>query len=291
MIFTIFVAIKFIKMRRNIIITLLFCSLALSATAQDILAKKNGDKLKVKVLEVSETRIKYLRHNTESPIYTLPLADIDYIEYTDGSRDTFNSTPAPTPAVAPATAAVTDVLYEIGSFYDRDGIQGIVIATTEGGKHGTIISLDEACLPWSTIDRKQLKSCGCDDSHDGRNNMAALERFIAAEGLSWSDFPAAEWCRSKGEGWYLPAIIEVWQLGTIVNGGSRTAPRRDVRKQYNKLLKDCGGKAINGIMYYHASTEASNPKYSTFSHCSPDEPHTGEGAKSDKLFVRAYYRF
>ena len=274
-------------MRRFIIITLLFCSLALNATAQDILAKKNGDKLKVKVLEVSETRIKYLRHNTESPIYTLPLTDIDYIEYTDGSRDTFNTTPA----AAPATPAVTDALYEIGSFYDRDGVQGIVIATTEGGKHGTIISLDEACLSWSTIDRKELKSCGCNDRHDGRNNMAALEQFIAAEGLSWSDFPAAEWCRAKGVGWYLPAIIEVWQLGTIVNGGSRTAPRRDVRKQYNKLLKDCGGKAINGIMYYQASTEASNPKYSTYSHCSPDEPHTGEGAKSDKLFVRAYYRF
>ena len=291
MIFTIFVAINFTKMRRFVTITLLFCSLVLNATAQDILAKKNGDKLKVKVLEVSETRIKYLRYNTEAPIYTLPLADIEYIEYPDGARDTFNATPASTPAAAPATPIMTDVLYEIGSFYDRDGVQGIVIATTEGGKHGTIISLDEACLSWSTIDRKELKSCGCNDRHDGRNNMAALERFIATEGLSWSDFPAAEWCRAKGEGWYLPAIIEVWQLGTIVNGGSRTAPRRDVRKQYNKLLKDCGGKAINGIMYYQASTEAANPKYSTYSHCSPDEPHTGEGAKSDKLFVRAYYRF
>ena len=278
-------------MRRFVTITLLFCSLVLNATAQDILAKKNGDKLKVKVLEVSETRIKYLRYNTEAPIYTLPLADIEYIEYPDGARDTFNATPASTPVAAPATPIMTDVLYEIGSFYDRDGVQGIVIATTEGGKHGTIISLDEACLSWSTIDRKELKSCGCNDRHDGRNNMAALERFIATEGLSWSDFPAAEWCRAKGEGWYLPAIIEVWQLGTIVNGGSRTAPRRDVRKQYNKLLKDCGGKAINGIMYYQASTEAANPKYSTYSHCSPDEPHTGEGAKSDKLFVRAYYRF
>ena len=278
-------------MRRFVTITLLFCSLVLNATAQDILAKKNGDKLKVKVLEVSETRIKYLRYNTEAPIYTLPLADIEYIEYPDGARDTFNATPASTPAAAPATPIMTDVLYEIGSFYDRDGVQGIVIATTEGGKHGTIISLDEACLSWSTIDRKELKSCGCNDRHDGRNNMAALERFIATEGLSWSYFPAAEWCRAKGEGWYLPAIIEVWQLGTIVNGGSRTAPRRDVRKQYNKLLKDCGGKAINGIMYYQASTEAANPKYSTYSHCSPDEPHTGEGAKSDKLFVRAYYRF
>ena len=279
-------------MRRFVTITLLFCSLALNASAQDILAKKNGDKLKVKVLEVSETRIKYLRHNTEAPIYTLPLADIEYIEYPDGARDTFNTaattTATTTPVVAPT---VTDALYEIGSFYDRDGIQGIVIATTEGGKHGTIMSLDEACLPWSTIDRKELKSCGCDDRHDGRNNMACLERFIASESLSWSDFPAAEWCRAKGEGWYLPAIIEVWHMGTIVNGGSRIAARREVRKRYNQLLKDCGGKPLSGIMYYQASTESTNPKNSTFSHCSPDEPHTGEGAKSDKLYVRAFYRF
>lgn len=277
-------------MGRFTIITLLFCALALNASAQDILVKKNGDKLKVTVLEVSESRIKYLRHNTQAPIYTLPLADIEYIEYPDGARDTFSATPvtATTPAAAPAA---TDALYEIGAFYDRDGIQGIVIATTDGGKHGTIISLDEACLPWSTIERKNLKSCGCNDRFDGRKNMATLEQFIAAEGLSWNDFPAAQWCRAKGEGWYLPAIIEIWHLGTIVNGGSRIAPRREVRKQYNALLKDCGGKALNAIMYYHASTEATNPKNSTFSHCSPDEPHTGEGAKSDKLYVRAFYRF
>lgn len=277
-------------MGRFTIITLLFCALALNASAQDILVKKNGDKLKVTVLEVSESRIKYLRHNTQAPIYTLPITDIEYIEYPDGARDTFSTPPitATTPAAAPAA---TDALYEIGAFYDRDGIQGIVIATTDGGKHGTIISLDEACLPWSTIERKQIKSCGCDDRYDGRNNMASLERFIAAEGLSWDNFPAAKWCRAKGEGWYLPAIIEIWQLGTIVNGGSRIAPRREVRKQYNALLKDCGGKALNAIMYYHASTEATNPQNSTFSHCSPDEPHTGEGAKSDKLYVRAFYRF
>ena len=80
-------------------------------------------------------------------------------------------------------------------------------------------------------------------------------------------------------------------MGTIVNGGSRNKPRRDVRKQYNELLKECGGKALSPLMYYYSSTESDDARNATYSHCSPDSPHTGEGSKNDRPFVRAFYRF
>lgn len=286
-------------MKPSTIFTLILALLTLSVSAQDLLVKRNGEQQRVKVLEVSKKRVKYVRYRTDAPIYTLPVNDIEYIEYLDGEREYFgkkgSSSPKPTVINIvthnTVTAEPTAELYSIGSLYEKDGVKGIVIATTEGGAHGTIMSLDEGEEPWSTIERKKLQSCGCQDRLDGRKNMAALEAFISSHSLSWEHFPAAQWCRNKGEGWYLPAITEVWQLGTIVNGGSRTHPRRSVRKQYNELLKACGGKPLNGLMFYHSSTEAQNPKYSTYSHCNAEEPHIGEGAKSDRLFVRAFYRF
>lgn len=280
---------KLTKMRRTITFIALFIAFTLPLTAQDILVKRSGEKLKVSVLEVTKQSIKYVRFNTKAPLYTLPTADIEYIEYADGARDTFDK------AVATETKPTTEVgnydIYDIGAYYNKNGVEGVVIATTDGGRHGTIISIDEADCAWSTIERKRAVSCGCTNTLDGRENMKAIEKFITENNLSWEDFPAAKWCKEKGEGWYLPALTEVWHLGTIVNGGSRNKPRREVRKQYNALLKECGGKPLNPLMYYYSSTEAEDSRNATYSHCSPDMPHTGEGSKNDRLFVRAFYRF
>ena len=275
-------------MRRTSTFILLFLASVLPLTAQDLLVKRSGEQLKVSVLEVSKESIKYVRYNTKAPVYTLPTSDIEYIEYTDGARDTFNKTVVANPQ---PTQSVDNEIYDIGAYYNKNGVEGVVIATTDGGRHGTIISIDEADCAWSTIERKRAVSCGCTDRIDGRENMKALEKFIRDNNLSWEDFPAAKWCRDKGEGWYLPALTEVWHLGTIVNGGSRNKPSRDIRKQYNALLKECGGKPLSPLMYYYSSTESEDVRNATYSHCSPDMPHTGEGSKNDRLFVRAFYRF
>ena len=275
-------------MRRTITFIALFITSVLPLSAQDLLVKRSGEQIKVSVLEVTKENIKYVRHNTQRPVYTLSTSEIEYIEYADGARDTFNKDTSEAPQ---QIQSGNSEIYDIGSYYNKNGVEGIVIATTAGGAHGTVISLDETTCAWSTIERKKLVHCGCNDKLDGRKNMAILEQFIADSNLSWDDFPAAKWCKDKGEGWYLPAITEVWHLGTIVNGGSRNKPRRDVRKQYNELLKECGGKALSPLMYYYSSTESDDARNATYSHCSPDSPHTGEGSKNDRLFVRAFYRF
>ena len=275
-------------MRRTIAFITLFIASTLTLTAQDLLVKRNGERLKVTTLEITTQCVKYVRYNTKLPVYTLPIAEIEYIEYSDGNRDTFNKSTA---TETKQSVSGNYEIYDIGSYYNKNGVEGIVIATTDGGAHGTIISIDEAECAWSTIERKKLTHCGCTDKIDGRKNMEALGNSIAQQGLSWDSFPAAKWCKDKGEGWYLPAINEVWMLGTVVNGGSRSKPRREVRKQYNALLKECGGKALSALMYYYSSTEAEEKRNATYSHCSPDTPHTGEGSKNDRLFVRAFYRF
>ena len=59
---------------------------------QDIIYKKNGDKIEANVLEVGVDEVKYKKFNVEEgPIYVLLKSDLFMIEYGDGSRDVFNA--------------------------------------------------------------------------------------------------------------------------------------------------------------------------------------------------------
>lgn len=284
-----------------------------SVAAQDLLVKRNGEQMRVKVLSITKTKVKFVRQGTEMPVYTLPVKDIDYIEYPMGDRDTFGRAPqaATTPAKTPnvwhgatpppknlvSAVAVTGQsdekeIFTIGEIYDKNGVRGIVVLLTDGGRHGVVMSLDEACLAWSSIQRKKCKESGAIDRVDGIENMKAIEAHIAKNNLSWSDFPAFEWCRKKGDGWYLPAINELWNAGTMYMGGSRTAPNRQARRTFNNTLKASGGQPLNNIMIYHSSTEETgDARYSLFSHMNTEQPYTDSGYKSDELFVRAFHRF
>ena len=188
--------------------------LAFSTSAQDLLVKRNGEKMNVKVLKITKKNVEFVRHGTELPLYKLPISDIEYIEYPMGDRDTFGRNVAteqpaskepekwhgsvPTPDgkkvveyVPKSNAEQTpkrwhgavphkpiqsvevkpvenETIYGIGDIYDKNGIKGVVIMLTDGGRHGLIMSLDEACLPWCNLHRKQQKKAmGASDRHDG----------------------------------------------------------------------------------------------------------------------------
>ena len=303
-----------------------------SAQAQDLLVRRDGSQVRVKVLEVSKKKVKYVRYMTESPVYTLPVADIDYIEYPNGDRDTFapkTAKPAekPVEVVHPAETVSEGVaeddaprkwrgparppvsydeaqrratenvaeaslpVYDAGDIYSHGGVTGIVVITTDGGRHGVVMSLDEACLAWCSLPRRELQTTGATDLTDGEKNMEAVGKFILENYLSWSDFPAFEWCRAKGEGWYLPSVNEVWLLGTIYNGGSRLTAKKKVRKFFNDMLRENDGKPLNNIMFYQSSTETADARYSLYSHLGLEKPYTADGNKGDKLFVRAFHKF
>ena len=315
---------------KRLILVLFAALICGSIAAQDLLVKRNGEQLRVKVLSVSKRKIKYVRQGTEAPVYTLSVEDIDYIEYPMGDRDVFSdagvknvqattkegvriaseekaakeaSEPQKwhgpvTPYGAPQQPEPTRDLvnkslpqYNVGDLYSKDGVTGIVVNTIDDGRHGTIMSLDEACLAWCSLKTKQLKRVSALSQVDGRENMEAVGAHIAANGLSWNDFPAFEWCQMKGDGWYLPALNEVWALGTMYNGGSRTMGNRKFRKTFNDNLKGYGGTLLSNIMYYSSSTEAKDVKFNHHSHMNSEQPYTGTSYKGEQLFVRAFYRF
>lgn len=317
--------------------------LANAAFSQDLLVKRNGEQMRVKVLKITKKKVEFVRHGTELPVYTLPISDIDYIEYPMGDRDTFGRKsdsaqkkseaekwhgPVPAPdgalykeyvpresdakkpqmwhgAVAPhdgkptesfVPKAVTNgkkITYNIGDIYDKDGVKGVVVMLYDGGNHGIVMSLDETCLAWSTIERKRMKkfATGANDKFDGEKNMAAIEKYIANNNLSWSDFPAFEWCRAKGEGWYLPSINELWSAGTMYLGGSRTAANRRLRKNFNENVIGAGGTPLSNIMIYHSSTEDKDTRFSLYTHMNSEPPHIQSGYKADDIFVRAFHKF
>lgn len=294
--------------RKNLLLLLAILLFAADVAAQDLLVRNDGSSQRVTVLKVSSKRVKYVRYRTEKPVYVLSTDEIRYIEYPDGERDYFGKA-SQQPENKVVTASVTEVVpaeaktptfvatpiaetgYKVGDIYREGDVVGIVVSTTDEGRHGVIASLDEACLAWSSQPRREMAKVGCTDRMDGRNNMAKIAEYAAANSLSLSDFPAAEWCASKGEGWYLPAINEVWILGTAFNGGSRVAFSRAARKRFNGALRNAGGRPLNDIMFYHSSTEGEARNVSLYSHMGSAQPEIDEGSKGDKLFVRAFRKF
>ncbi len=180
--------------------------------------------------------------------------------------------------------------YSVGDLYDFNGVKGIVCAVSDDRQHGLVISLDEIYLHWSEFSKPNLRLTGVNDGQDGAVNMEKMAEYIAANNLSWDDFPAFKWCREQGEGWYLPSINELLEIGYNYNGGSRTVVNRNDRNKFNDALKNNGGKRMDRLVNYFTSTEV-DEKSAYTSHMDLNPPYVVELAKNTKFLVRAVHKF
>ena len=71
---------------RRLMIFMAALLLVNSAFSQDLLVKRNGEQMRVKVLKITKKKVEFVRQGTELPIYSLPVSDIDYIEYPLGAQ-------------------------------------------------------------------------------------------------------------------------------------------------------------------------------------------------------------
>lgn len=70
--------------------------------AQDTIVLRNGDELRVKVKEVSDTELKYqMWNNQDGPMYTKKVTDIFMVKYKGGHREVYGNTQQTPSAVAP----------------------------------------------------------------------------------------------------------------------------------------------------------------------------------------------
>ena len=185
-------------MKKTILLLVAALCGVLTAAAQDLIVKTDATKVEAKVTEITPDAVRYKRFsNPDGPTYVLPVADIDYIQYANGEKERFRAaetvpavplTPATPVAAAPAAQAPVQQAapvqyvakeYQIGEFYDQNGVKGVVCMLTEDRRHGLIISLDEINLPGSEFRKPDLRVAGADDRIDGMGNMEKVAAYIA----------------------------------------------------------------------------------------------------------------
>ena len=299
-------------MKRIILALLILCA-AQSTWAQDLIVKADETKIEAKVLEITPEEVRYKRFsNPDGPTYVLPVETIRYIRYMNGEQEEFSSpapqpapaapaaSPAPAPAApaaspAPAPAAsapeYVQTTYAVGDYYECGAVRGVVCSVEEGGRHGLVLSLGETTTNWDTFKKPDFRATGALDQHDGAKNMETIARYIEANGLSWSDFPAFDWCRALGEGWYLPAIDEWLTIAFNFNGNDRTTFNRQARNRMNEALKSHGGRKLDRMLYYFSSTEQ-DARMALTGHMAIEPPYVVPLAKSGITYlVRAVHKF
>lgn len=75
---------------KKLILLFAVISIFSNLNAQDVIIKKTGDEVKVKITEVGLENVKYKKYNNiDGPIYTIPKYEIFMIKYENGSKDVF----------------------------------------------------------------------------------------------------------------------------------------------------------------------------------------------------------
>ncbi len=128
-------------------------------------------------------------------------------------------------------------IYQVGDYYDRNGIRGVVFEVSDGGRHGKVLSMDRrAQTRWCTESQYDKNiTTGASSEWNGKSNTDKI--------LSRSDrdeYPAFMWCRNKGSNWYLPSKEE---LLTMCRN----------KDKINATLSKQGGTELVG--FYWSSTE------------------------------------
>ncbi len=104
-----------------VVFSLLFCFL--TGVAQDIIIKRDGSQLTGKVLEITETVVKYKKaDNPDGPLYSISVDDIVRINYENGNADIFvdDTTTTPASVLAGNTGKVSDTeLYKMYKLQDN----------------------------------------------------------------------------------------------------------------------------------------------------------------------------
>lgn len=288
-------------------------------SAQDLIVKIDATQIKSKVLEIAPDAVKFKKFsNLEGPVYILPVSEIDYIVFANGEKEQFRradrpapvEAPAPAPASAPETPGVnlSDRVpaqthgeipegyvrkrFEVGEYYDRNGVRGVVCDVTPDGLHGLVISMNEVTVTWCAKSLAEVsRRIGLDDKHDGEANWAKLMEYVEKNKLDLRNFPPYAWCRSLGEGWYLPSINELLTIAVNFNGGNRAVFNRNARNKFNDALHEHGGDKMDRLMYYFSSTEADDAREVLSSHMSPEPPFIVSVGKAQKWLARAVHRF
>ncbi len=184
-------------------------------------------------------------------------------------------TPTPTPQPAPEPKpqpTPTVKTYKVGDLYDDGTKRGVVFQIWDNGRHGKIVSLEEARKHWAIMavfsDMTDATSMS-----DGKANM---QKIMAISG--WREkYPAFAWCADLGEGWYLPAQDELLAI-------------YKARGKINATLSANGCTKLN-LTWYWSSSENSTNEFCAWYVFMYDGDTNNDLYKFGNLYVRAVSAF
>lgn len=91
------------------------------------------------------------------------------------------------------------------------GVKGIVFNVNAEGTHGQMMSVKafrgQDRLYCSSPSR--LSGLSMLDENDGKANTQEVFDYAASKHIPLSDYPVYNWCKSLGEGWYIPSINQM----------------------------------------------------------------------------------
>lgn len=204
-------------------------------------------------------------------------------------------------------AQVSDV--KKGDILVINGVKGIVFSVDETGCHGTMMSIKAFrgkdnlfCSKTSLLRKLSMAS-----STDGKANTEELISYVSSKGLDLAEFPVFNWCKSLGEGWYIPSIeqlkmfVNYWlgnedlEVDWDEDESSQSEEADDIphTKKINNLIMNEGGiPFLNGVF---SSTLSADKKVDVFEYNKVDGSWTFSSKspnKIDKFSVgRAFYDF
>lgn len=163
--------------------------------------------------------------------------------------------------------------WAVGDYYEVGSVKGVVVWVDESKEHGKIISLDEKVALWAT----GAYNTGAKSEEDGKGNTDKVKDINA----ELSAFPAFKWCVAHGEGWYFPAIMEVYYF-------------LNAKATVNSTLEAHNGTKISD--YYWSSTEGEEDETAAlYGNLKSDGTATSYGDFKDNpegdTLVRAMYQF
>lgn len=165
--------------------------------------------------------------------------------------------------------------WSVGDYYEVGSVKGVVVWVDDSKEHGKIISLDEKVDIWATGGY----NTGAKSEEDGKGNTDKVKDINA----ELSAFPAFKWCVAHGEGWYFPAIQEVYYF-------------LNAKATVDSTLEAHNGTKINDRVCYWSSTEGEEDETAAlFGYLKSDGTATSwsdfkENPEEDTL-VRAMYQF
>lgn len=233
--------------------------------AQDIILLRSAEEINGKVVEISSDELKYRRADMkDGPIYTIKVSSVFSVTYANGTVESFNSSSDTSSDSEPTYDSYpypnVTKSYKVGDFFDEDGIRGVVIHTTDNGRHGLILSCRESSdnMSWGYVkknERVEVFETGARNRDDGWENMKTIAEIIDKTNLSWLDFPAFNFCRDMGHGWYLPAVNEIMMIFNLASEHPKKQYDLKPYKEVNNALNRLSSYGVDGYHPYMSSTE------------------------------------